>query len=365
MHEQLYQRLSEAMAKRGGRGGSAVSVPEYDRMLRVLFTPEEAEVNIVIPPGYFTPDVIAAQTGKSVADCIAILEGMANKGLCLSVVRKGTRVYVGPPLMPGIFEFQFMRGTKTPRDYEIARAINSYRKASAAATPAPTRAAFPGTRTIPVQRTVKAEVSVQTYDQIKAYIETSDPIAVTTCYCRHEALLIDEKDVCGMPMDVCMQFRSSAEYLIERRMGRKVSKDEAMDVMRRAEEAGLVHACVNTQRLDFICNCCACHCAILQGVLRNPKPAEAMLHSYEPFFDEEKCILCGTCIDRCPMKALTMGEGNVPDWNEDRCIGCAVCATGCQDEAITMVERKGASPPPTDQRALGEAIMRDRARAGQ
>ena len=90
-----------------------------------------------------------------------------------------------------------------------------------------------------------------------------------------------------------------------------------------------------------------------------------MLHSYEPSFDEEKCILCGTCIDRCPMKALTMGEGNLPDWNRDRCIGCAVCATGCQDEVITMVERKGTSPPPADQRALGEAIMRDRARAGR
>jgi len=356
MHEQLYRRLGEAMAQRG-RGG-AVNVPEYDRMLRVLFTPDEAEVNAVMPGGYFTPDVIAAQTGKSLEAVTAILETCADKGLCMSVMRKGVRVYVAPPLMPGLFEYQFMRGTKTPRDYEIARAINTYRKAATAATPPPARAVFPGTRTIPVQRTVKAEVSVQTYDQIKAYIDTSDPIAVATCYCRHEALLIDEKDVCGMPNDVCMQFRSTAEYLIERRMARKVSKDEAMDVMRRAEEAGLVHACVNTQRLDFICNCCACHCAILQGVLRNPKPAEAMLHNYEPSFDADRCILCGTCVDRCPMKALTLGDGTVPDWDADRCIGCAVCATGCQEEVITMVERKGISAPPADQRALGEAVMR-------
>jgi len=363
MNDAVYQRLGETMAKRG-RGGT-VTVPEYDRMLRVLFTPEEAEVNNAMPPGVFTPDVIAAQTGINIADVTAILEGMADKGLCLSFVRKGIRLYNGPPLMPGIFEFQFMRGAKTPRDYEIARAINSYRKAAAVATPVPTRAAYPGARVIPVRRVVKAEVAVQTYDQVMAYIESSDPIAVTTCYCRHEALLIDEKDVCGMPMDVCMQFRTSAEYLIERRIGRKVSKDEAMDVMRRAEEAGLVHACVNTQRLDFICNCCACHCAILQGVLRNPKPAEAILHAFEPVFEEEKCILCGICVDRCPTKALTMGTANVPDWNKERCIGCAVCASGCQEEVITMVERAGAAPPPADVKALGEAVMRDRVRAGQ
>jgi Pyruvate/2-oxoacid:ferredoxin oxidoreductase delta subunit len=255
-----------------------------------------------------------------------------------------------------------MRGTKTDRDYEIARAINGYRKAAANVTVVPRRASYPGSRVIPVQRTIKAEAAVQTFDQVKAYIENSEPIAVTTCYCRHEALLIDEKDVCGMPNDVCMQFRTSADYLIERRIGRRVSKDEAMDIMRRAEEAGLVHACVNTQRLDFICNCCACHCAILQGVLRHPQPADAILHSFVPSFTGEMCTLCSICADRCPTKALSINGGSVPDWNAERCIGCAVCASGCPEGTIVMVEREGAFVPPADMRTLGETIARDRTR---
>ncbi|MDP2918649.1 MAG: 4Fe-4S binding protein [Dehalococcoidia bacterium] len=362
MNEGIYRQLGEVMAKRG-LGGRPTNVPEYDTMLRVLFTPDEAESSCVMPPGYFTPNVISQATGKNESDVTITLEKMADKGLCMSVVRKGARVYVGPPLMPGIFEFQFMRGTKTERDYEIARAINAYRKAAASVTVIPRRASYPGSRVIPVQRTIKAETSVQTFDQVRNYIENSEPIAVTTCYCRHEALLIDEKDICGMPNDVCMQFRTSAEYLIERKIGRQVSKDEAMDVMRRAEEAGLVHACVNTQRLDFICNCCACHCAILQNVLRQPRPADAILHAFLPSFGEETCTLCGICTDRCPAKALSINGGNLPEWNAERCIGCAVCASGCPEGTIVMVERQGAFVPPADMRTLGEVIAKERSRA--
>jgi ferredoxin len=333
-------------------------------MARTLFTPEEAEVQNAMPAGRFTPDVIAGETSKSEAEVTVILEAMANKGLCLSFVRDGNRYYAGAPLMPGIFEYQFMRGTKTERDYEIARAINTYRKAVASVAAVPRRALYPGTRVIPVDKKVRAEAVVQTYDQVRAYIEISEPIAVTTCYCRHEALLIDENDVCGMPMEVCMQFRATAEYLIERGIGRRVSKEEAMDIFRQAEEAGLVHVCVNTQKIDFICNCCPCHCAIFQGVLRQPKPAEAMLHSYVPSFDADLCTICGTCVDRCPTDALTLGDGDVPDWNEGRCIGCGVCASGCREEAVTLIGRVGDYTPPVNRMALGETMMKKRSEAG-
>ncbi len=362
MSKETYQQLGETMAKRG-RGSRPVDIPEYGEMLRVLFTPEEAEIQNAMPPERFTPDVIARATGRSNEEVTAILEAMANKGLCLSYARGGTRYYVGPPLMPGIFEYQFMRGTKTDRDREIARAISKYRKAAANSAIAPPKIVYPGSRVIPIGKTVKAEAAVQTYDQVLTYIESSEPIAVTTCYCRHEALLVDEKDICGMPMEVCIQFRTTAEYLIERGIGRRVSKKEATDIIRKAEEAGLVHACVNTQRLDFICNCCPCHCAILQGVLRQPKPAEAISHAFEPSFDSDQCTLCGICIDRCPAKALTLGTADVPDWNQGRCIGCGVCASGCPGEAITLVERAGVLPPPVDRKALGEALARDRTTA--
>ena len=357
MSEGIYKQLGETMVKRGAARQS-VNLPEYDEVLRVLFAPEEAEVQNAMPAERFTPDVVAKETERGEEEVTAILEAMADKGLCISYVREGTRFYSGMSLMPGIFETVFTRGTKTDRDYEVARAISKYRKAAAkAAADAgtdPRGAAFPGARVIPVDRTVKAEAAVQTYDQVLTYIENSELIAVATCHCRHEALLVDEEDVCGMPNEVCFMFDTGAEHHIERGMGRRVTKEEAMDIMRQAEEAGLVHGSINTQRIDWICNCCRCHCQLLEGLLSQPKPSEVVMHTFEPSFDSELCTVCGICIDRCPAEALTLGSAEVPDWNQDQCIGCGVCASGCPEEAITLVEKVAALVPPANPKALRE-----------
>lgn len=358
MSEEVYRQLRETMARRDNLGWN-MDIPEFYEMVKVLFTPEEAEVSIAMPLGSFPPSAIADETGKSEDEVTAILDAMADKGLCMSFVKEGTRVYSALPLMPGIFEFQFMRGTKTDRDREIARAIHSFRNAVAAALGTEPRIRYPMGRVIPVDKDIYARHSVRTYDQVLAYIDQADPISVGTCYCRHEALLLDENDVCGMPMEVCIAFGRTAEYVIERRIGRRVRKEEAADIMRQAEEAGLVHGCVNMQRLDFICNCCPCHCAILKPVFKQPRPSEAIVHTFEPSFDSGLCNLCGICVDRCPAKALTLGDGDTPEWDQDRCIGCGVCASGCPEDAITLVEMAGALTPPVDRRSLIGEVMRN------
>jgi len=365
MSEEVYRQLRETMAKRGPQM-RVLDIPEFYEMARVLFTPEEAEISNAMPPGTFTTNVIAQETGRSEKEVTEILEAMADKGLCSSVVKRdGTRVYFGPPLLPGIFEYQFLRGTKTDRDRRIARVIHNYKEAvqAAGASLSPITQP-PSFRTIPVDTKIEAETAVQTYEQVLAYIAQADPISVATCYCRHEALLLDEKDVCGMPMEVCFQFDRTAENVIERRMGRRVTKEEAADIMRQAEEAGLVHLGVNIQKLDFICNCCPCHCIALKTVLSHPKPAQAILCRYRPSFDPDLCVADEICIDRCPAKALTLGEERVPEVDLERCIGCGVCASGCLEGAITLVERDGFLVPPADRRALGEAIVESLAQRG-
>ncbi|MDY6917920.1 MAG: 4Fe-4S binding protein [Chloroflexota bacterium] len=357
MSDEAYERLRETMARRGHVGWD-LSIPEFDEMVRVLFTPEEAGVSNAMPQGSCVPGAIAEAIGRSEVEVTPILEGMADKGLIMSFVKEGTRVYSALPLMPGIFELQFMRGTTTHRDYEIARAINGFRNAVAAASGGRPRVRYPMGRVIPVDRHIDARHSVRTYDQVMAYLEEADPISLGTCYCRHEARLVDPNDVCGMPMEVCIAFGRTAENVIERRIARRVSKEEAADVMRQAEEAGLVHACVNMQKLDFICNCCPCHCAILVPVLRQPKPSQAIVHTFEPSFDPGLCTLCGTCVDRCPANALAIGDADVPEWDKDRCIGCGVCASGCAEGAINLVEMTGALTPPADRRALAVEVVK-------
>ena len=153
-----------------------------------------------------------------------------------------------------------------------------------------------------------------------------------------------------------MQFGQGAQFVIEKGMGRKVSKEEAVEVLKRSEEAGLVHCSSNRQEIDFVCNCCADHCMILKTALVQPKPGLALNSGFQPLFDADRCTACEICIDNCPGTALTLGENDVPVVNLDRCFGCGVCATGCPSEAVAMVVRAEFPEPPLDRKALKEAI---------
>jgi len=353
MTENIYQQLCETMKARGGMYPGK-DIPEFYELTKVLFTPEEAGVSVALPRGFNTAEDIALAFGKSEAETESILEKMAEKGLCMSGRKGETLVYAGIPFVPGIFEYQFMRGTLTDRDRKLAKLIRDYKAAVDGDRPA-VQEPYPVMRVITVNRTIKAESHIHTYDQVKSYIDTYAPLAVSTCYCRHQARLIDESLHCGNPDDVCLQFGRGAQFVIDRRMGKEISREQAMEILDRAEAAGLVHCTSNRQEIDFLCNCCSCHCVILRRALAQPKPGLAVNSGFQPLWDTDLCTLCETCIERCPMEAITMGV-DAPEVSLDRCIGCGVCATGCPEEAISMEERPGIPAPPIDNKALRAAI---------
>lgn len=354
MAEKVYHDLCEILAKRGGRYPGK-DIPEFYALVEELFTPEEAAVYNAIPKGFHPAEAIAKGMGKEVDEIRPILEGMANKGLCTAGSMGGATLYNAPVFVVGIFEFQFMRGTKTERDKKLARLIHAY-KAAVDAGQGAVKITYPINRVIPVNQKIQVGNTIHTYQQVASYIEKYQPLAVSTCFCRHEAKLIDEKDDCGKPDEVCMQFGMGAQFVIDRKMGRQISKEEAMEVLNKAEEAGLVHATINRQEIDFLCNCCGCHCIILKTALAQPKPGLILNSGFKPRHDRDLCTSCGTCIDRCPTQALAMDNEDRPELNLDRCIGCGVCASGCAFDAITLVERAGILTPPLDQTALREAI---------
>ncbi len=354
MAQEVYRQLLAMMKKRGG-GYAGMDIPEFYAMVEELFTPEEAAVNNAMSRGPFRAKDLSREMGLEEADLEKNLEAMADKGLCIAVKMGGVQYYQSARFMPGILEFQFMPGKTTERHRKLARLIQAYKKACDRNTDR-TADTFSPMRVITVDRAVAAGNQVHTYDQVQTFIDQNEPIAVTTCYCRHAAVLRDE-DVHGMPLDVCMQFGLGAQFAIERLGGRKLTKEEAREVLNRAEEAGLIHMSMNTaQDIGFICNCDRWHCVAVKQALAKPKPALYFYSGFEPSFDGERCVACGTCLERCPAAALTLGEQGPPQVDRDRCFGCAVCATGCPSEAIVMVSRPGFPETPKNGKALGEAI---------
>jgi Pyruvate/2-oxoacid:ferredoxin oxidoreductase delta subunit len=360
MIPEVYRKLSETMAKRGGVY-PGMDIPEFYALVEEIFTAEEAEVSNAMPRGVFTADDLADLMGRPVEELTGILAAMTKKGLCYSVEMEGTRFYGGPPFVPGIMEYLFMRGTATERDRKVARLVHGYKEAVDRVRGDVPPENYPGVRVIPIDATIKDASAVRTYHQVLSYIDRSDPIAVSTCYCRHEAKLIDEKDHCGKPDGVCMQFGIGARFTIESGLAREVSRDEARRILRDAEDAGLVHCTHNVQDISFICNCCNDHCIIITPALRQAKPSLVLNSGFRPVFDEGLCTACGICLDRCPAKALAAEEGEAPRCDLDRCFGCGLCASGCPSEAAAMVGKEGVQEPPLDAKALKEAIKAARA----
>ncbi len=360
MESQVYKDMLDVMIKRGGPY-AGMDIPAFYEMVQELFLPEEAELNNALSRNPVTAAEIAREKGRSEEEVTVLLENMANKGLCVTFLSEGKRYYQGASFMPGIFEFQFMGGKATERDKKTARLIHAYKEAYNAAK-GEQRITFPLTRVISVDRKINVRNAVHTYDQVATYINKYDPICVGSCYCRHAAKLRGE-DVHDMPIEVCMWFGKRGEFASERLGGRKVSKEEAMKILDKAEEAGLVHMSRNTtEEIEFLCNCDRWHCGVIQSVLKQPKPGLVFNSGFQPQFDPERCTGCEICVDRCPPGALKMGEKNVPVVNLDRCFGCAMCAAGCEQEAIVMEPKTGFPEPPKTMKDLATALKTSAAR---
>jgi len=152
MSQQVYKDMLSVMKKRRGPF-AGMDIPEFYEMIEALFTPEEAEVNNVLTTKPTTAADIAKEMSKGEDQITAILETMADNGLCHTFINDEIRYYRGVPFMPGIFEYKFMPGRVTEEDKNIARLIYAYKLAYEAAK-GETKMTFPTTRVIPVDRTI-------------------------------------------------------------------------------------------------------------------------------------------------------------------------------------------------------------------
>ena len=284
-----------------------------------------------------------------------MLDEMADKGLIYSSIRDGEKWYKLIQLVPGIFELQFMKGEVTERAKELARLFDAYFHASVAeadARKSPLKETVSMARVIPIEKTLEPPLNVFPFEVASKYIEDNSPITVSICYCRHEKRLLDRG--CEYPDEVCLQLGPFAEFVRERGFGREIDKKEALEILKKSAEAGLIHTSSNTkERIDFICNCCTCCCGILQGVYRFNDPVRSVSSNFEAVLDADACTGCEACVDKCQMDAVTP-EGDEVRIALERCIGCGVCVYHCPTKAIRLVPRPDFVEPPRSFKELIE-----------
>lgn len=355
MDSSIRERLADALALRGG-AMPAIKCDEFYNLVEEIFTPEEAVFAAAMPFGPQPLEDIAAAACMEHEAVRTMLERMADKGLIFVSEKGGQSRYNLLALLPGIFEFQFMKGEVNDHYKKLARLFESFfnkvnEMKNTASLPGPT---VPFSRVIPIDREVKAGIDVLPYEQISEYIRKTDNITVSACYCRHHGELLGNP--CDKPKEICFSFGPSAKFVAERGFGRPVSKEEAQKLMDLAEESGLVHCSSNTGKyIDFVCNCCECHCGILQSMKSGASRAVGANSNYIIEVDPDECTACETCLDRCPMDALAVDETVSADL--EKCIGCGVCVSTCPADALRLTARIERLDPPETHKELFAAMI--------
>ncbi len=362
MSEDVYFKLGERLNENPMK---MMLVEPFLNILREFYTEEQAALGAVFPLGAHKAPDLAKQLNRGEKELRDLLENMADSGLLFALKDDdGEYEYSLIQFVPGVVEFQLMKGNDTPKDRRIARMFDDFMEGemgdlmSAAMKDAnivEDMMPAPAVRTITVEKELPAGKEIYPYEKLTELIEKETSFAAAKCYCRHHAYLIDDPcKVEDIPELSCLWFGRGADYIVERKFGKRLTKEECWEIVKATEEAGLVHNAGNAlDQTVAMCNCCGCCCGFFKMLKKFKSKAIIAYSNFEVALDEDNCSGCGDCLERCQMQALSMNGGQVVMINKDYCIGCGNCVTVCPTESLSMVRRKNDRPP-----VIGDNLVR-------
>ena len=298
-------------------------------LLAKLFTPEDAQLAALLTPAFETVEELAARTGRDFAGLRDQLKGLSKRGLIEVGKKDGALGFKLLPFVVGIYENQV--GTL---DAELARLFEEYFK-SAFAKMLSIKPQFH--RVIPVNETVRNSLEVRPFESASEIVNAMQAWGVQDCICRKQKALIGQG--CDHPLDVCMVMAPRANVFDKHPFIRPLTHAEAMQTLRRAAEAGLVHSVSNTMEgMYYICNCCSCSCGMLRGMAELGIANVMVSSAFVNRVDEAICNGCEDCIPTCQFKALSMTD-LLAQVDPVRCTGCGVCVLACSTGALGLIRR--------------------------
>ncbi len=330
MHDECYHRLAEVLDTLPNGFPATESGVEI-RILKKIFTPEEADLFCLLRLTFETSAQIAERTGLPGDDLQKMLVSMAEKGQVFTLDLGGTRFFRMLPWVFGIYEFQLGR-----LDRELAELSEAYHPAYSRQFAAQKPQLM---QTLAVEETIPAHQEALPYEKVSSLIDANQSFRVSECICKKERGLLGYP--CDRPTEVCLAIAPVPGVFDDSPTGRVISKEEAYELLKKAEEAALVHLTMNVQVGQiYICNCCKCCCGVLRSITDLGIPASLVINShYYAEINSETCTSCGLCAeDRCQVDAI-VEEHNRYTIVPERCIGCGLCISTCPVDAVRLVHR--------------------------
>ncbi|HWQ76067.1 MAG TPA: 4Fe-4S binding protein [Syntrophomonas sp.] len=348
--EELYVKLRDKLNQLSF-GYPSTETGEELEILQWFFDPGDAEMYLEMEDRFQTPAEIAAKLGLGPEAVEEKMEAMALKGLLFRLKdQNGLVKYRIMPMVHGIFEANDKRINLDP---EFAKKFSNYygkhmmKYWNSTDTPL--------FRTIPINSEMVVGSTVLSYDDAAAILKGKKRIALTDCACRGLMESMGKRR-CTHPIETCLMFDEVGDYYVQNGLGRYITTDEALEGLKRNEREGLVVNVSNSMDPEIMCSCCSCCCGVNVAAKYFPGPSLQFQSNHICVYDEELCVNCGKCVERCAFGANKLVDGKII-FKADHCYGCGLCVTTCPQKARSLVrkpEDKLYDPPQALYRGYGE-----------
>ena len=287
------------------------NAPEYYSLASIV-TDEEADVAIAAGLRKVrTAEWLAKKVGKPVEEVEKLAKHLAWIGVfrCTFNKEKGVDEYFMQIFAPGIMEMLVNNQELLDTHPEVGRAFEEYTRIRMQTMSPLIPNGYGLMRVVPVESAIKDLPGVSNYEKLSYYLNKYDTFCVSPCSCRASRSSIN--DGCGhLAEEMCVQMGKGAEHYIRTGRARQITREEALEIIARAEENGLMHDIPNIEEAGesaAICNCCACACFGLRvGLMFGAR--DAIRSNFQAEVDEAKCVACAQCVEVCPANALKLGQ---------------------------------------------------------
>ena len=360
----IYQRLQQRLDR---LPTGAPDSPVFQRIMRLLFTKDEAAIASVMPT-LGTLEQVADRCARPVEELTPIVEEMARKGLVFDLHHRGQRWVSLAPVVIGFYEFTFMRIRDDAPIDELAELFDEYLHEDGALAHAVFRGSTQIGRSLVREESLPDTPAVEVLDWELAthIVADASSVAVGNCPCRQHAELMGRG--CGAPLRTCLSFGSAADALVRAGHAEPITNEEGLEVLAEAKAAGLAQTADNVRDgVTFMCNCCGDCCGMMQSIRRYGITGAIVSSNWVAHVDLDACRGCKKCARACPAQAVTMvdnhGQGRRKYWaivDTDKCLGCGVCDEVCRFGAHSMIPRdqRVFTPANTFERLVAMAVER-------
>jgi ferredoxin len=330
--------------------------PVLDQIVRLLYRPEDVHLAVQIPFRIMPLSKLARKTRIREDELADRLTEMASRGLMLDFAYRGEHFFALPPLILGFFEFTFMRARDELPMAELAALFEEYMRGDDRLAKSVYQKETQIGRMLIHEEAISPGDFTEVLDWERAtrIITLADTVAVSRCACRHKTEHLGH--ACDAPQEVCLAFDYAAEALIRSGTAREIDTWQGLEILEQCKDLGLVQTADNVRRrVVYICNCCRCCCAMMDGIRRFEIRDAIATSNWYAEIDPAVCRGCSACEAACPVGAIRMETYDPSDTNgngrcavsaQDLCLGCGVCQRACKCGGLRMRSRPSRVIPP-------------------